>query len=231
MTLVRQIARLGVFAVLPAALGIALAPADAETSACDLPICLVARDDLGLAHIITFDDVQSSLGLGSPIDDLLIRPGARFGERFAGQTVTANGNFDTIAGAALSPLTAIPGNPGETLGAMRLPGTTVLHGHGPARFPRVEAVGEGAIAIEFDHDQAALAFDLRGGENGTLTVTFLRRDGSEIVRLRLADLGEERYGFARGSGIADIAGILLQNDDPEGISIDNLAFDQGQLTG
>lgn len=212
-------------------LAIAAAPATAGNLDCGLPICLVARDDLGLAHVITFDDVQSSLGLGHPIDELLIRPGARFGERFAGQQIEADGDFDRVSGAALSPLTAVPGAPGASLGAMRLPGTTVLHGHGPAGFPRAEAVGEGAIAIEFDDDQAALAFDLRGGEHGTLTVVFLRRDGSEIARLRLSDLGEERYGFARSPGLADIAGILLFNDDPQGIAIDNLAFDKGQLTG
>jgi hypothetical protein len=214
-----------------ALLALIASPAPADSPDCGMPVCVVARDSLGLAHVITFDDVQSSLGLGRPIDELLIRPGARFGERFAGQVIEADGNYDRISGVALSPLTAIPGGPGETLGAMRLPGTTVLHGHGPARFPRVEAVGEGAIAIEFDHDQAAFAFDLRGGERGTMTVIFLRRDGSEITSLRLSNLGEERYGFARSSGIADIAGIVILNDDPQGIAIDNLAFDKGQLTG
>lgn len=211
---------------------IALAgPGYAGPPDCGLPVCLVSRDSLGLAHVITFDDVQSALGLGHPIDDLLIRPGARFGERFAGQVIEANGDFDKVIGSAMSPLTAVPGEPGATLGAMRLPGTTVLQGHGPARFPRAEAVGEGAIAVEFDTDQGALAFDLRGGEDGTLTVIFFRRDGSEIARLRLSDLSEEHYGFARGPGNADIAGVLILNDDPQGIAIDNLAFDKGQLTG
>lgn len=205
-------------------------PADTPTG-CGLPICLVSRDSLGLSHIITFDDVQSSLGLGHPIDDLLVRPGARFGERFAGQTLVPNGDYDKITGIAVAPLTVIPGAPGATLGAMRLPGTTVIHGHGPAGFPDAKAVGEGAIAIEFDTDQAALAFDLRGGENGTMTVVFLRRNGSEIARIRISDLREEHYGFARNPGLADIAGVLILNDDPQGIAIDNLAFDKGQLTG
>lgn len=211
---------------------VALAPAGhGETRSCGLPVCLAARDSLGLAHVITFDDVQSALGLGHPIDEILIRPGARFGERFAGQILETNGDFDQISGAALAPLRAVPGVPGATLGAMRLPGTTVLQGHGPARFPRAEAVGEGAIAVEFDTDQGAFAFDLRGGENGTMTVIFLRRDGSEIARLRLANLSEENYGFLRSTGQADIAGVLILNDDPQGIAIDNLAFDSGQLTG
>ncbi|MDQ2089160.1 hypothetical protein [Marimonas arenosa] len=198
---------------------------------CDQPVCLVSPQNLALAHVITFDDVQSSLGIGHPIDGLLIRPGARFGERFSGQSLDYDGDYDRIAGAALSPLTVIPGAPGATLGAMRLGPTTVLHGHGPRAFPRVEAVGEGAIAIEFDNDQAALAFDLRGGEDGALDISFLRRDGSEIARLRIEPLGEERYGFVRGDNVADIAGILITNSDPQGIAIDNLAFDKGQFTG
>jgi hypothetical protein len=198
---------------------------------CAAPVCLVARDSLSLSHIITFDDVASSLGLGRPIDTLLTRPGARFGERFAGQTLLAEGNYDRISGTALAPLTAVPGLPGATLGAMRLPGTTVLYGHGPRGFPMIEAVGEGAIAIEFDNEQSALAFDLRGGEAGSAWVIFLRRDGSEISRIRLAPLSEASYGFLRNAHLPDIAGLLILNDDPQGVAIDNLAFDDEQLTG
>ncbi|MDU8926425.1 hypothetical protein RXV86_03410 [Alisedimentitalea sp. MJ-SS2] len=192
---------------------------------------MVSRDQLALAHVITFEDVRSSLGIGHPIDDLLVRPGARFGERFAGQSLSYSGDYDRVTGPALSPLTAIPGAPGATLGAMKIGPTTVIQGHGPGAFPRTEAVGEGAIAIEFDNDQAAIAFDLRGGEDGTLDISFLRRDGTEITRLRIGALSEESFGFVRRGNVPDIAGILILNDDPQGISIDNLAFDKGQLTG
>lgn len=198
---------------------------------CGAPVCLVDRNTLALSHIITFDDVESSLGLGRPIDALLVRPGARFGERFAGQTLLAEGNYDRVTGTALAPLTAVPGLPGATLGAMRLPGTTVLYGHGPRGFPMIEAVGEGAIAVEFEHGQSALAFDLRGGEAGSAWVIFLRRDGSEISRLRLSPLSEATYGFMRNARLPDIAGLLIVNDDPQGVAIDNLAFDDDQLTG
>ena len=225
--------RLGSFAVLAFVLVTGTLPGAvrANTPECDQPICLVSRDRLALAHIITFDDVRSSIGVGHPIDELLVRPGARFGERFVGQLLHADGDYDRIAGTAQSPLTAIPGAPGATLGAMRLGPTTVLQGHGPRAFPRVEAVGEGAIAIEFDTDQAALAFDLRGGEDGNIEVTFLRRDGSEITRLRIGPLSEESYAFVRQDNVPDIAGILITNSDPQGVAIDNLAFDKGQLTG
>ena len=207
-------------------------PAQAQSAPdCGAAVCLVSRSALGPTHEITFDDVPSGLGIGRPVDDLLVRRGARFGERFAGQTIVANGIFDDVSGRATAPLTALPGLPGASLGALRLGPTTVLQGHGPLGYPREAAIGEGAIAVEFDNDQAALAFDLRGGEDGTLTVLFLRRDGSEITRLAISPLAEESYGFARAGNIADIAGILILNTDPEGIAIDNLAFDKGQLTG
>lgn len=208
-----------------------LAPAQAGTAECGQPVCLVARDSLALAHIITFDDVASSMGLGRPIDTLLTRPGARFGERFAGQILMAEGDFDRVGGAAFSPLTVIPGAPGQTLGAMRLPDTTVLQGLGNRSFPMIEAAGEGMIAVEFEDDQAALAFDLRGGEAGSATVVFLRRDGREISRLTIGPLGEDSYGFLRSDWAADIAGFLIFNADPQGVAIDNLAFDDTQLTG
>ncbi|UYV38823.1 hypothetical protein N4R57_07270 [Rhodobacteraceae bacterium D3-12] len=83
-------------------------PTHAEPRDCGLPVCLVSRDSLALAHVITFDDVRSALGLGHPIDELLVRPGARFGERFAGQIIETNGDFDLISGPALAPLKAVP---------------------------------------------------------------------------------------------------------------------------
>lgn len=219
--------------IAPICLSLCLGPISAlrAEAPCGDAVCLVARDTLSLSHLIDFDDVPNSLGIGSQIDAVLARPGARFGERFAGQALLAEGDYDRITGAALAPLTAVPGAPGQSLGAMRLPGTVVLHGHGPRGFPRVEAVGEGTIAIEFEHDHGALAFDLRGGERGQATVVFLRRDGSEITRLSLGPLGEESYGFLRNADAPDIAGVLILNDDPQGIAIDNLAFDDPRLTG
>lgn len=201
-------------------------------ASCDQAICLMSAEALALDHLITFDDMQSPPGIDAKIDGLVVLKGARFGEHFAGQVVSENGVFDTVSGAALSPLTAVPGPPGRSLGVIRFPGNKLLVGQGPKGFPHLSAVGEGAIAIEFDNDQAALAFDLRGGEQGEMVVIFLRRDGVEIARLRVGPLAEERYGFARGGGAdPDIAGVLILNTDPEGISIDNLAFDRSQLTG
>ena len=196
----------------------------ARALACDAPICLVDRDQIYLPEIVTFDDLPSGYGLGTRIDTVLDQPGARFGEHFHGQTRGARGDHDLISGAALPPLTVRDGGEGETLGVMRLLGSNILLGHGPRKFPASEAVGEGAIAVLFTRDQAALGFDLRGGEAGLAEVSFLARDGRIIHRLTLGPVGEDQFTFARQAMQADIAGILIQNTDAQGVAIDNLVF-------
>ncbi|SFM40179.1 hypothetical protein [Shimia aestuarii] len=199
------------------------------SAACEAPICVVDADTLFLARTITFDDQPSSFGVGRQVEDVLIQPGVSFGERFAGQSLTREGNYDRVGGTALAPLTVIPGAPGQTLGILRLMATSVLHGHGPEGFPKREATGEGAIAALFENDQSAIAFDIRGGEQGEATVTFLRRDGHPIHSLRLGPLAEATYGFKRRDDISDIAGLVIENADPEGIALDNLRFDRNAV--
>ena len=202
-----------------------------QAAACDTPVCLTDYDSLRLVRLVSFDDLASSAGPGRKLDDILVQPGVRFGERFAGQIRQSNGNYDTINGTALGPLTLVPGGPGETLGLKRLITTTVLLGYGPRRYPRREAIGEGAIAILFERDQSEIGFHIRGGEKGHATVIFLRRDGSAIQQLILGPLGEDRFGFVRQGGVSDIAGLVVYNDDPEGMALDDLRFEKDDLLG
>ena len=131
------------------------APLAAQTK-CERAVCQAPFENLRFSKLIDFDDVLSSMGLGSRIDDVLVRDGVTFGERFAGQLREANGDFDVISGTPLLPLTILDGGPGQTLGAMHLQGTIVLHGHGNRTYPSVEAVGEGSIAVLFERDQPSL---------------------------------------------------------------------------
>jgi hypothetical protein len=203
----------------------------AAQAACERAMCTVPFDDINFTKLIDFDDVPASIGLGSRIDDVLIKDGARFGERFAGQSRSANGDFEIISGTPFNPLNVLNGGVGETLGAMHVRGTIVLHGHGPWVYPSVEAVGEGAIAILFERDQPTLSFDIRGGEQGFASIQFLRRDGSPIDTLTIGPLSEASYGFARQKMQPDIAGILILNTDPQGIALDNLRFEGFDLMG
>ncbi|MEP5154710.1 hypothetical protein [Planktotalea sp.] len=208
-----------------------IAPCLHAQQACTRPICNVSPDSLQLSSLIDFNDVTSSIGIGSRIDEVLKRDGAAFGERFIGQTRHAHGDHDVISGAPILPLTLRDGGRGQTLGAMHLKGSIVLHGHGHRVYPKVEAVGEGSVAVLFDRDQPALSFDLRGGEQGFASVIFIRRDGSTIDTHTLGPLGEDSFGFERKSGQPDIAGFILLNTDPQGIALDNLRFDGFDLLG
>jgi hypothetical protein len=196
--------------------------------ACGQPICVVDPDTLALTRLITFDDLPSSFGPGRLVDEVLVVPGAQFGERFAGQSRDALGLYDHIFGVPDLPLAVIGGGPGETLSITRMSGTNVLNGFGPTRYPRRDAQGEGAIAVLFDRDQSALSFELRGGEDGTATIQFLRRDGVILQDLQVSHVREHGFGFVRSAGTADIAGFVLTNADPQGIAMDNLRFDPPQ---
>lgn len=209
---------------------ISLAPIAAQ-AACERAMCIVPKDDINFTKLIDFEDVPASIGLGSRIDNVLVKDGARFGERFAGQSRSANVDFEIISGTPFNPLNVINGGAGETLGAMHVRGTIVLQGHGPRVYPSVDAVGEGAIAILFDRDQPALSFDIKGGEQGFASVQFLRRDGSAIDTLTIGPLSEASYGFARQKMQPNIAGILILNTDPQGIALDNLRFEGVDLMG
>lgn len=205
-----------------AALFFALVPGTAL--ACGAQVCLVDPDSLTLTEIITFEGVRSGTGPGRNVDDILPLPGATFGERFAGQSTHARGSHDEITGDAFAPLTMMPGAAGQNLSVVHFSGQTVLNGYGAAGFPKREAQGEGAIAVLFDADQSALAFDLRGGEAGAAFVTFYRRDGSAIGQVPVEPTGEFAVGFLRTTGEADIAGFIITNTDPQGLAIDTLRF-------
>jgi hypothetical protein len=201
------------------------------TADCARPVCLVDVQSLRFTKLIDFDDVINSMGIGSRIDHVLVRDGAVFGERFAGQSRGELGDYDLISGTPLAPLMVLDGGPGQTLGAMRLMDTIVLHGHGPRQYPSAEAVGEGSVAVLFDRDQPAMSFDIRGGEQGYATVQFLRRDGSLIDSVSIGPLSETSYAFRRNGQIPDIAGFLLLNTDPQGVALDNLRFESNDVIG
>lgn len=199
--------------------------------ACGHPICRVDPGSLELTRIINFDDMQSAWDPGFPHDEPIRMDGASFAERFAGQSLSSKGDFDQVNGPALPPLTLVPGAPGQTLSVARVLGSNTLNGFGPAGFPRTNAQGEGAIAVLFDDDQPAFSLEILGGEKGTATLMFLRRDGTIIHAITIANLARASFGFRRAGDIPDIAGFVLTNTDPQGVAIDNLRFAQPPQLG
>ncbi len=203
----------------------------AEPGDCGRPVCAEPPGSLRLAHEITFDDLRGGMGPGRQIEGILDQPGARFGERFAGQslgTLTAFGvPYDTVLGPATG-LILLPGVPGQNLSILRLPSTNVLSGDGPAGVPRQRATGEGAIAVAFAEPQGAVRLILRGGEGGSVTVLFLAPGGQVIDRHVISPAGEGALDFARVGGTEDIGGLVITNRDPEGIALDAVAFGLGR---
>ncbi len=83
----------------------------------------------------------------------------------------------------------------------------------------------------FDFDQSAFGFQLIGGDGGSGTVDFYRRDGSLISSLSLMGLASAYYGFEREGSLQDIAGISIYNLDGGGVAFDNLKFTVQGVSG
>lgn len=207
------------------AAGIVCLPHIAAASAINA-VSYASLTGLGL---VTFNDIAGGTPPGTNYDGIFTSGGEKFAERFVGQTLTANGDFDTLSGAPTVPLTLQPGTSGHNLNVFDLGGgDNVLTGLGTVGFPSNDAIGEGSFAVLFSSDQSQFGFELLGGESDPTTgatIDFFRRDGSLIDRVVLLNLSAASYGFSRDLGIKDIAGISIFNNDPGGIGFDNLKFD------
>ncbi|WP_137702034.1 hypothetical protein [Marimonas lutisalis] len=164
-------------------------------------------------------------------------------QHFAGMapailTDRRGGRFDT-AGARppQAPLRARPGPPGSNLSVAyhRGLGSNALFPLGPAGFPALQARGEGAIAILFDHDQQATGFVLHtdypaplgtdSGPRGGVRVRFYTRDGRLLaIHDHTLPRGRSALGYAQTAAGPGIAGMLITNTDPGGIAIDDILY-------
>ncbi len=186
-----------------------------------------------LATRLDFENFPRRMSPGLPLDGVQRVEGAALGERFDGQTLWQQDGFDRLAPVARAPLRLLAGQAGENLVVSMIgPLSNQLGGLAPPGWPAVEAGGEGAIAVLFDRDQQALGFRVSADprdaadEPSAMQVTFFRRDGGLIADLSVPlTAGRAGYGFERMDETADIAGITITNDDPQGIAIDDLIFD------
>ncbi len=190
-------------------------------------VTVVDPATLGCTQTTTFDDVAGGPAPGTNYDNVFTSTGVAFGERFLGQTLSYNGDFDVITGNPSNPLLLGLGAPGQNLNIFAYNPSNVLTGLGNAGFPNFNAIGEGSFAMYFSAGQSQLGFSLVGGDGGTATLDFYRADGSFIDEIVLTGLSNTAYGFARAGSIPDIAGVLVQNDDPAGIGLDDVCHDVG----
>lgn len=176
--------------------------------------------------LITFEDVA----VGN-FDSIFESDGASFAERFVGQTLSYSGDFDVLSGSPSGSLTLMAGLAAENLSTIDHAGSRVLTGNGPVGYPAGESIGEGSFAVLFDYDQSEFGISIVGGNGGSATIGFYRRDGSVIDTLSLSGLAEATYGFQRDGGVNDIAGIAIWNLDGAGVGFDNLIHDVPGVEG
>jgi hypothetical protein len=199
--------------VLAAAAALAYAsPTSAE------PINQVPYATLTGTALITFEDVAADANFDTTFES----GGALFGERFVGQTLSFSGDHDVLSGTPTNALTAQAGAAGQNLSTLTFNASNVLTGLGPLGYPNANAVGEGSFSVLFDFNQSEFGFQLVGGDLGSATVDFFRRDGSLISSVEVTGLTNDFYGFQREGGVSDIAGISIYNIDAAGIGFDNL---------
>lgn len=209
------------FTTLAAASLLALGAVGAQAA----PINQIDYNLLTGTQLITFDDIAGGAAPGTNYDGLLRSGNTSFGERFAGQANNPASGFDVLSGAPSGPLALAFGAPGQNLNVFISSASQVLTGLGPLGFPSFDAIGEGSFAVLFDDDQSEFGFQLVGGEGGSATLDFFRRDGSLIQQIVVGGLANAFYGFAREGAIRDIAGISIWNNDSAGIGFDNLKHD------
>lgn len=185
--------------------------------------------DLTCEGILDFEDVAGGDAPGTNYDAVLDLDGGAISERFVGQTLNFNGNFDVLGGIPTGPLSSQVGDPNDNF-CVLISGTQVLAGNGPIGWPDFDAIGEGAIAVLFDFDQSQIGFAVVGAEGGNAIVDFFRRDGSNIDTFTLPNLDNLVYAFERVGGVEDIAGFSIYNDDPAGIGFDDICFNVTEPT-
>lgn len=202
-----------------------------------------------LAGRIDFDDLPARPEPGHTLNHGYAAPGARVGERFAGQRLGViagpqDGQHDALTGRPDAPLTLKTGAPdaGLSVSLHRAFRSNAVYPLGPRLWPIPQARGEGALAVLFTGDVCAVALRLHTeyvdalGRNadhvGDVTLTFYARDGHQIARTQHAPGGGiTGYGFARPGQVADIAGFTLTNLDKGGIAVDDIHFGCVPLTG
>ena len=185
---------------------------------------------------ITFESLPSRSEPGLNFDAPMRLGRTWLGRNFAGQSTEKIDGFDRVSGSPSAPLVVRPGPPGKNLSVAYHQGfdSNALFPVGPAGFPALAARGEGAIAILFDQGQRAVAVKVHsdyvtplGGAPapGHVTLLLYTRQGTLIDRHDSPlDPGITKIGLRRTNGLPDIAGVVVLNDDPGGIAIDDILY-------
>ncbi len=177
---------------------------------------------------VDFSDVVGGDGSGTNYDGIVTSGGVEFAEKFVGQVLSANGNFDVLTcPGSVGALTLGLGLANQNLSVVDFGGpNNGLLGNGPTGYPNFSSIGEGSVAVLFSHDVSKIGFDVVGATDagGNINICFYERDGTLIGTATVA-ADDTCYLWMTQSGQQKIAGISLANDDFGGVGYDNFCFD------
>lgn len=194
----------------------------------------VVRDAL---TIVDFEILPPRAEPGYSVDHGIAFAGGRLGTGFAGQRIWAENGFDRIGGRPSGPLALLtgPAGMGLSVATHRGFGSMAVYPLGPAGFPAREARGEGSIAVLFDEDICQVGMRVHSDypdslgtfatARGEVRLTAYGREGTRLGQLSFQlPLGMSTHGLRSADSRSTIAGLTLENTDPGGIAIDDLAF-------
>lgn len=187
--------------------------------------------------IITFEILPPRPEPGYVLDHGIAFAGGRIGSAFLGQTQMAADGFDRLDGRPAGPLSLVTGpqQRGLSLATHRGFGSLAVYPLGSAGFPAIEARGEGSIAVLFDDDICQIGLRVHSdypdtlgaapAPRGAVTLTAYGRDGDRLGQIDsgLAP-GISAHGVRSADNRSTIAGLTVENTDPGGIALDDLAF-------
>jgi hypothetical protein len=130
---------------------------------------LSGLESIGFESMTCSDDNPPQAD-GCSLEGIFRIGNAQFSEHFEGQTVGANGFFDTLSTPASQWLTLEPGEEGKNLFVQDDGAGVVMGGVGvlgsDGGIPLDDAAGEGAISMLFDGDQSQIGLKFYGGSAG-----------------------------------------------------------------
>lgn len=193
---------------------------------------------------VTFETVPRQPEPGQRFDHAMRLGGLWMGEHFSGQDLVGQDGFDVVSGPPAAPLALRAGRPRANLSVAfhRGFGSNALFALGPDGFPKHSARGEGAVAVLFDTDQDAIGLRIhsdypdplgqRPTSRGHVYLILYTRTGEVIARHHAQlSLGITEIALRRTGGQPDIAGMLITNDDPGGIAIDDILYQIAAMLG
>ena len=158
----------------------------------------------------------NALAVGS-VSGVINQTGATYGERFAGQTLSTAGGFDSLSGTPTSLTLLSNATVANNIGIYSI-GSNGIYGDLNG------AIGEGALSILLSSGTDVFGFDIFGADNGQFAAAFFAADGSLIGSISQTATNSF-FGF-RATGADQIWGISLTNTDSAGIAYDNVTFNQ-----